>query len=137
YHELDNKGTTGGIGTARTEPNPQNGHSNAALGRLVYEPDAHSRFRITGEYVDSRLFTNVLTGLTPLPATGTTIDLLQARDTSRRGRIAGDWTWHGEGTLEFARLSGYWQNSKDRQFTDEDRSPVADRERLNTFENRV
>lgn len=137
YHELDNKATTGGIGTARTEPNPQDGHSNAALGRLVWEPDAHNRFRITGEYVDSRLDTNVLTGLTPLPATGTTIDLLQARDTSKRGRIAGDWTWSGEGTLEFARLSGYWQNSKDRQFTDEDRSPVADRERLNTFENRV
>jgi hemoglobin/transferrin/lactoferrin receptor protein len=139
YHELDNKGTTGGIGTARTEPNPQDGHSNAALGRLVYEPDTHNRFRITGEYVDSRLSTNVLTGLTALPAPvgSTTIDLLQARDTSKRGRIAGDWTWNGEGTLEFARLSGWWQNSKDRQFTDEDRSPVADRERLNTFENRV
>lgn len=131
YHELDNKATTGGTGTSRTEPNPQDGQSNAALGRIVYEPDAHNRFRITGEYVDSRLSTNVLTGLS------TTVELLQARDTGKRGRIAGDWTWRGEGTLEFARLSGYWQTSEDRQFTDEDRTPAADRERLNTFENRV
>lgn len=131
YHELDNKATMGGTGTSRTEPNPQDGQSNAALGRIVYAPDAHNRFRIAGEYVDSRLSTNVLTGLS------TTVELLQARDTGKRVRIAGDWTWRGEGTLEFARLSGYWQTSDDRQFTDEDRTPAADRERLNTFENRV
>ncbi len=131
FHELDNKGTVGGNGAARTEPNPQDGHSNAVLGRIVYEPDASNRFRITGEYQDSHVFTNVLTGLS------STVDLLQARDTTKRGRIAGDWFWTGTGLFDHARVSVWWQDGENRQFTDEDRTPAADRERLNTFENTV
>ncbi len=131
FHELDNMGTRGGTGTQRTEPNPQDGRSNAVLGRLVYEPDASNRFRITGEYQDSHIDTNVLTGLS------TTVDLLQARDSTKRGRIAGDWFWTGTGLFDHARVSAWWQNGENRQFTDEDRTPAADRERLNTFENTV
>ena len=131
FHELDNKGSKGGTGSARTEPNPQDGRTNAVLGRIVYEPDARNRFRITGEYQDSHVFTNVLTGLSA------TVDLLQARDTTRRGRIAGDWFWKGDGLFDHARLSVWWQDGENRQFTDEDRTPAADRERLNTFENTV
>ncbi|MDQ0248204.1 hemoglobin/transferrin/lactoferrin receptor protein [Sphingomonas kyeonggiensis] len=131
FHELDNKGTVGGTGALRTEPNPQDGRSNAVLGRLVYEPDAQNRFRITGEYQDSHIDTNVLTGLS------TTVDLLQARDSTKRGRIAGDWFWKGDGLFDHARVSAYWQDGENRQFTDEDRTPAADRERLNTFENTV
>jgi hemoglobin/transferrin/lactoferrin receptor protein len=131
FHELDNKGTVGGSGANRTEPNPQDGHTNAVLGRLVYEPDASNRFRLTGEYQDSHVFTNVLTGLS------TTVDLLQARDTTKRGRIAGDWFWKGDGLFDHARVSAWWQDGENRQFTDEDRTPAADRERLNTFENTV
>lgn len=131
FHELDNKGTVGGGGAARTEPNPQDGRSNAVLGRLVYEPDASNRFRITGEYQDSHVFTNVLTGLS------STVDLLQARDSTKRGRIAGDWFWKGDGLFDHARVSAWWQDGENRQFTDEDRTPAADRERLNTFENTV
>ena len=131
YSELDNKGETGGTGPGRTEANPQDGRSNAVLGRVVYEPGTGSRFRLTGEYLDTDLATDVLTGRSA------TVDLLHARDTGKRGRIAGDWIWTGEGAFEFARISAYWQNAEDRQFTDEDRTPAADRERLNTFENRV
>nr|WP_315590702.1 TonB-dependent hemoglobin/transferrin/lactoferrin family receptor [Sphingomonas psychrotolerans] len=131
HSELDNKGEVGGIGAARTEANPQDGRSNALLGRIVYEPGNGNRFRLTGEYLDTYLFTDVLTGRSA------TVELLQARDTGKRGRIAGDWTWSGEGLVEHARISAFWQNAEDRQFTDEDRTPAADRERLNTFENRV
>jgi hemoglobin/transferrin/lactoferrin receptor protein len=131
HSELDNKGETGGTGGLRTEANPQDGRSNALLGRIVYEPGNGNRFRLTGEYLDTYLFTDVLTGRSA------TVDLLQARDTGKRGRIAGDWTWTGEGTVDYARISAYWQNAEDRQFTDEDRTPAADRERLNTFENKV
>lgn len=136
FQELDNKGTVGGIGAARTRPNPQDGRSNAVLGRLVYDGPGGNRFRLTGEYLDTYLFTDVLTGLS-LPTAASRVDLLRARDTGKRGRIAGDWTWAGDGTFDYARISAYWQNADDRQFTDEDRSPAADRERLNTFENRV
>ncbi|MFV0643404.1 MAG: TonB-dependent receptor domain-containing protein, partial [Sphingomonadaceae bacterium] len=69
-------------------------------------------------------------------------DDLTARDTSERKRISLDWTWQGDGAIDYASLAAYWQQGKDVQFTDEDRSPVSatprpDRERLNTFENRV
>lgn len=131
FHELDNKGDMGGTGSLRTEPNPQDGRSNAVLGRVVYEPGNGHKFRLTGEYLDTHMNTDVLTGLS------TTVDLLKGRDSGKRGRIAGDWTWQGEGTFDYVRISAYWQDSDDRQFTDEDRTPAADRERLNTFENTV
>ena len=91
--ELDNKGhdRRHRHGPHRTQ-SAERPISDAALGRLVYEPDAHSHFRITGEYVDSPPLHQCAHRPDPLPATGTTIDLLQARDT-RRGRIASDWTW--------------------------------------------
>lgn len=131
FHELDNKGSVAGTGAARTEPNPQDGRSNAVLGRIVYEPVGGHKLRLTGEYLDTHLFTEGLTGLSP------TVELLRGIDTGSRKRIGLDWSWEGAGVIDFARAAVYWQNGEDRQFTDEDRTPAADRERLNTFENRV
>lgn len=130
FHELDNKGTNDSTGAARTTPNPQDGRSNAALARIVYQAGGH-RLRLTGEYFDSHLFTDVLSGLS------STVELLQGRDTSERKRAALDWSWDGAGAIEFARLAAFRQDADDVQFTDEDRTPLADRERRNTFENRV
>jgi hemoglobin/transferrin/lactoferrin receptor protein len=130
WSELDNKGTVDGTGGLRTEPNPQDGRSNALLGRIVYAPGSH-KFRLTGEYLDTLLTSDVLSGLTP------TVELLHGRDTGKRKRLSGDWTWQGDGAIEYAHVAAYWQDAEDRQFTDEDRTPAADRERLNTFENRV
>lgn len=131
WSELDNKGTVGSTGASRTEPNPQNGRSNAVLGRIVYDPASGHKLRLTGEYFETRLFTDGLTGLS------STVELLQARDTGKRKRVGLDWSWEGEGAIDFARAAVYWQDGDDRQFTDEDRTPAADRERLNSFENRV
>ncbi|PXA98977.1 TonB-dependent hemoglobin/transferrin/lactoferrin family receptor [Nostoc sp. 3335mG] len=131
YNELENQGTVGGRGAARTIANPQDGRSNAALGRIVWEPGNGHKLRLTGEYLDTRVDTDVQTGLS------STVDLLQARDTGKRTRVTADWSWQGAGLVEYARLAAFWQDAEDVQFTDEDRTPAADRERLNTFENRV
>ncbi|MDE8652996.1 TonB-dependent hemoglobin/transferrin/lactoferrin family receptor [Novosphingobium album (ex Liu et al. 2023)] len=131
YHELDNQGTVGGTGANRTRPNPQDGRSNAALGRIVYGPANGHKLRLTGEYLDTRLFTDGLTNLSP------SVELLQGIDTGKRKRVSLDWSWEGDGVIDFARAAVYWQDGEDRQFTDEDRTPAVDRERLNTFENRV
>ena len=131
FDELDNQGRVGGEGAARTRPNPQDGQSNAVLGKLVLEPGGGHRLRLTGEYLDNRVETDVLTGRSASVAD------LQARDTGKRWRVAADWQWAGSGTLEFARLAAYLQDADDRQFTFEDRTTLADRERLNTLENRV
>lgn len=131
FQELDNQGTNDVLGANRTTPNPQDGHSNAATARILWDPAGGHKVRLTGEYQDNALDTDLLSGRSA------SVDNLVARDTGKRWRVAGDWIWEGEGTLEMARVSAYWQSAKDRQFTQEDRTPLADRTRLNTFDNRV
>ena len=143
FKELDNKGDVGGLGGDRTLPNPQDGESNALLGKLVWQRGNH-RLRLTGEYLDSQLYTNVLTGQgpqylfggPPAPPAWTT-DRLEAEDETERTRVSADWTWLGEGVVDYAHLAAYWQSGEDIQYTEEDRTPSPDRSRLNTFENTV
>ena len=139
FNELANQGsldTNGGIGATRTLSNPQDGRSNAALGRLVFEPAGGHTLRLTGEYVDTRLNAVILSGQGS-NGFGSIIDSLTARDTGERKRITGDWSWTGDGTLQSIRAAVYWQDAFDSQFTDEMRTPTADRTRLNIFANRV
>ncbi|MES2987407.1 MAG: TonB-dependent hemoglobin/transferrin/lactoferrin family receptor [Pseudomonadota bacterium] len=131
FNELENQGVVAGTGAARTIANPQDGRSDAFLGRLVWEPGGGHKLRLTGEYLDTNLFTDVLTGRSA------TVDLVQATDTGKRIRVAADWTWQGQGMIDYARVSAYWQDAEDHQFTREDRTPAADRTRLNTFDNTV
>ncbi|WP_446653259.1 TonB-dependent hemoglobin/transferrin/lactoferrin family receptor [Blastomonas sp.] len=131
FEELENRGTNDVLGASRTTPNPQDGQSNAASARLVWDPAGGHKVRLTGEYLDNRMVTDLLSGRSA------SVDNLVARDTGKRWRVAGDWIWEGTGTIEMARASVYWQSAKDRQFTQEDRTPLADRTRLNTFDNRV
>lgn len=140
FQELENQGTVGGTGETRTLPNPQDGQSDAVLGKLVYTDGGH-KLRLTGEFLRTNVFSNVLSGEGPAylgaPNPSWNVDLLTAEDRTRRGRVSLDWSWQGEGVIDYAHVAGYWQDGKDIQFSDEDRSPVTDRERLNTFENRV
>jgi hemoglobin/transferrin/lactoferrin receptor protein len=131
YKELDNKGDVGGAGSGRTEPNPQDGRSNAALARIVYDPANGHKLRLTGEYLDTDLYTQGLTGLSA------SVDRLEGFDSGKRKRVSLDWSWEGEGVIDFARVALYWQDAEDNQYTEEDRTPAADRTRLNTLENRV
>lgn len=131
FEELDNEGTSDVIGAARTTPNPQDGNSDAVLGRIVLEPGGGHTLRLTGEYTSTVLFTDVLSG-----RSASVLDLY-GRDTGHRARFAADWSWEGDGLIEHLQLGAYWQDGEDRQFTFEDRNPAADRTRINTFENRV
>ncbi len=147
FAELKNRGTAGGLGSQRTLPNPQDGQSNAVLGKLVWNSGAH-RLRLTGEYLETELFSDVLSGQGPVslfgPFPSWIVDDLTARDNTERARVSLDWTYTGEGAIDYAHIAAYYQDGTDTQFTDEDRSPVPgsttprpDRERLNTFENEV
>jgi hemoglobin/transferrin/lactoferrin receptor protein len=147
FAELENRGTTEGTGPLRTAPNPQDGKSDAVLAKLVWDNGPH-RIRLTGEWLESAVETEVLTGLGPAftfgPRPVWNVDALNARDTTERTRASLDWTYDGtpEDAVEYAFLSAYWQDASDRQFAFEKRTtltatPAPDRERLNTFENRV
>lgn len=147
FGELENQGSNAGSGPLRTAPNPQDGQSDAVLAKLVWESGPH-RVRLTGEYLDSALETEVLSGLGPAftfgPRPVWTVDALNARDTAERARASIDWTYDGNSgdAIEYASLSAYWQDAEDRQFALEERTtltatPAPDRERLNTFANEV
>lgn len=139
FNELENQGSlgaAGGIGATRTLSNPQDGDSNALLARLVFEPGVGHKFRITGEYVDTRLDASILSGQGS-NGLGSIVDSLTAHDTGKRKRVTADWSWAGDGAFEAGRVAIYWQDAFDRQFTEELRTPAADRTRINTFENRV
>ncbi|MEP2736407.1 MAG: TonB-dependent hemoglobin/transferrin/lactoferrin family receptor [Erythrobacter sp.] len=148
FQELDNQGTNDVLGSNRTTPNPQDGESNSLLGKLVWAQGNH-RVRLTGEYQEREVFSEVLSGTGPVffgPFPAWNVDSLTALDTTERKRASVDWTWSadeaGSGILDYAHIAAYWQDGEDRQFADEDRSPLSatprpDRERINTFDNRV
>ncbi|WP_082835558.1 MULTISPECIES: TonB-dependent hemoglobin/transferrin/lactoferrin family receptor [unclassified Erythrobacter] len=145
FQELENRGEIGGLGSSRTLPNPQDGTSDAFLGKLLWDTGAH-RVRLTGEYLETEVATDILSGQGPAflfgPFPSWIVYDLTALDTTERGRVSLDWTYAGEGVIDYAHAAAYYQDGQDVQFTDEDRSPVGatprpDRERLNTFENEV
>jgi hemoglobin/transferrin/lactoferrin receptor protein len=147
FGELENRGTNEGNGPLRTAPNPQDGRSDAVLAKLVWDNGPH-RIRLSGEWLDSAVETEVLSGLGPAftfgPRPVWNVDALGARDTVERKRASLDWTYDGTSAdvIEYAFLSAFWQDAEDRQFAFEERTtltatPAPDRERLNTFENRV
>ena len=129
--ELENQGTNDSATSARTTPNPQDTRSNAVLGKIVFAPNDRHRLRLTAEYGDGRVLTNVLSGRSA------TVLAVLGRDTTERRRASLDWRYNGDGALDFAQIAVYWQDSENRQFTFEDREPLVDRTRLNTFENEV
>jgi hemoglobin/transferrin/lactoferrin receptor protein len=144
--ELENNAAASAIrdvpDSRRTAPNPQDTASNAALGKLVWQPDAHNRIRLTVDHLDARTSTNVLSGRStppnpPAVLSSTAVLDLQARDTTRRDRVSLDWRRENDGVVDFLQLSLYWQDGKNRQFSAEDRNTALDRTRINTFENRV
>jgi len=130
-HELETSGDVGGTGPTRTKANPQDTSSNALLGKLIFIPAAGHRLRLTGEYADGKVETDVLSA-SPL-----TTASLTARDRIERSRVSLDWRYEGEGWIETAQAVIYWQDAKNRQAAFEDRTVAADRERRNTFDNRV
>tara|TARA_R110002033_G_scaffold25634_2_gene59010 strand:- start:10291 stop:12537 length:2247 start_codon:yes stop_codon:yes gene_type:complete len=149
FEELDNKGSIDSNDASRTTPNPQDGESNAFLGKLVWSRGAH-KVRLTGEYLERKLFSDILSGQGPVFLFGSTpswiVDRMTARDKTRRSRASIDYTYDrgekGSGLIDYAHLAAYWQDGKDRQFALEERSPTGatprpDRERLNTFDNEV
>jgi len=149
FDELGNQGTIYIEGPTRTTPNPQDGESNALLGKLVWS-DGNHRLRFTGEYLEREVFSDILSGRGPVVLFGPTpswiVDNLTANDTTERVRSSVDWTWQaneqGAGLLDYVHIAAYYQDGKDRQFANEERSPTGatprpDRERLNTFDNRV
>lgn len=131
-------GTNDSANTDRTTANPEDNKSNAVLGKLIYSPNDRSRFRLTVDHLDRDVDWTVLSAIAKPPLASTSVLGLTAFDRLKRDRVSLDHRFDGgQGLIEAAQTTLYWQRSKTRQFSAEDRNTAADRTRDATFDNRV
>ena len=134
---LANQGRNDSRSILRTTANPQATDSNAVLAKLVWTPAPGHRLRATYEHNHRITATDVLSAIALAPLGPTSVVGLTARDTSRRGRASLDWRYVGKGLFERASLTGFYQDSRTRQFSAEDRNTAPDRNRDNRFDNEI
>lgn len=131
-------GTNDSANTDRTTANPEDNASNSFLGKLIYSPNDKNRFRVTVDHMDRDVDWTVLSAIAKPPLASTSVLGLTAFDKVKRNRVSADHRFDGgEGLINAARTTLYWQNSKTRQFSAEDRNTAVDRTRDATFDNRV
>lgn len=131
-HEQETQGTKDVLGSLRDTANPQDVVSNAWMARGVFDLNDQNRFRLTWDHLDREVISDILSGQT------VTVPQVLGTDTTDRDRVSLDWIFeNGGGFIEDARVTAYWQDADVRQFTFEDRNPLADRTRDNTFDNQV
>lgn len=129
--ETENKGSVGGVGATRTEPNPQDFSSNASLGKLVWEVNPNHTLRLTYDHLDSEMDGDALS------SRSATVLAVTAHDETQRDRVSADWRFQDFAGLSDGSVSLYWQDATTRQYTFEDRIPAVDRVRDTTFDNTV
>lgn len=125
--ETENQGEVGGIGAARTQPNPQQRDGRSVLAKVVYESGQDQRFKLTVEGNEDSTDTEMLTARGYQPLTRATNDRVVARDHQTRARIAFAHEWDG---LESAFADSldwqvYRQDSETTQYTREERTLPA------------
>ncbi|MET4683194.1 TonB-dependent hemoglobin/transferrin/lactoferrin family receptor [Brevundimonas faecalis] len=129
--ETENMAKTGGVGAARTLPNPQDFSSNAVLGKLVWDVNDNHTLRLTYDHFDQDMEGEALSSYSA------TVIGLTAQDETQRDRVSLDWRFTDFLGLDSGSVAAYWQDSTTRQFTYEDRTPAVDRTRDVTFDNSI
>src|SRR5690606_21342257 len=121
--ETDNMGTDGSVGAARTRPNPQRRDGRSLLGRLVFEPSAHQRFRLTVEGNEDSADTDMLASYGLQAMTGATNTRVAAADHQTRARLS---LAHGVAALASSFADALdWQLHRQDSETTQD--PLEDR----------
>ena len=131
-------GTNNSANTDRTTANPEDNQSNAILAKLVYSPNDNNRIRLTLDHLDRDVDWTVLSAIAKPPLASTSVIGMTAFDEVKRDRVSVDHRFDGgQGLIDTAQTTLYWQKSTTRQFSAEDRNTAADRTRDATFNNRV
>ncbi len=89
-HEPRNLGSVGGVGSTRTQPNPQDHLGRSVLAKLVFTPTAAQQFRLTLERNAGQTETDMLSSLGLQPSIGAINTRVAARDKQWRTRISLD-----------------------------------------------
>lgn len=131
-------GTNNSANTDRTAANPEDNQSNAILGKLIFSPNDNNRIRLTVDHLDRDVDWTVLSAIAKPPLAATSVIGMTAFDNVKRDRVSVDHRFDGgQGLIDTAQTTLYWQKSTTRQFSAEDRNTAADRTRDATFNNRV
>lgn len=125
--ETENKGELGGVGSARTKPNPQDRDGRSLLSKLVFAPVDGHRFVLTAEGNEDRADTDMLTSQGVQALTGAINDRVLARDHQTRARVS---FAHEADSLSSAFADSvhwqvYRQDSETTQYTREERTLPA------------
>lgn len=125
--ETENQGSVGGVGSARTRPNPQERDGRSLLAKLVYAPDQTQQFTLTVEGNEDATDTDLLTQRGLQPLTGATNTSVTARDHQTRARVAFSHAWNGVESAFADNLDWqiYRQDSETTQYTREERTLPA------------
>lgn len=125
--ETENQGSVGGVGSARTQPNPQERDGRSLLGKLVFAPDQRQQFALTVEGNEDATDTDLLTQRGLQPLTGATNTSVTARDKQTRARVAFSHEWNGLASAFADSLDWqlYRQDSETTQHTREQRTLPA------------
>ncbi|HAD84589.1 MAG TPA: TonB-dependent hemoglobin/transferrin/lactoferrin family receptor, partial [Brevundimonas sp.] len=129
--ETENMAETGGVGAARTQPNPQDFASNAVLAKLVWDAAPNHTLRLTYDHFDQDMEGEALSSYSA-SVTG-----LSAQDETQRDRVSLDWRFDDFLGLDSGSAAVFWQDATTRQFTFEQRPTLGDRTRDVTFDNAV
>ena len=117
-HEMMNKGDVGGTGAARTEPNPQDTHTESQLIKWIVPAGDRWSWTAAGERYARDVTTDVLS-LNPQSARTVR---LTADDRARRSRGSIEAVGHDAGPWTAVHVTAYAQRSETAQDTDEVRA---------------
>ncbi len=122
--ETENQGEVGGLGSARTRPNPQDRDGRSLLSKLVFAPSEYQRFHLTVEGNEDRTETDLLTsrGLQPLTGAINTLVLGDDRQTRARVSFAHEMDAWDTGLADSFDWQIYRQDSETTQYTLEERT---------------
>lgn len=127
---LENMGTNHVAGLARTTPNPEKDRSSSLMGRLVFTPSAAQKHVFTLENVDKRADYELLSART------STVADSDARTNMKRWRASwqGQWRELGTALADELQLMASYQKSDAREFANETRIGLPNRERDVTYD---
>ncbi len=121
--DYQNQGSNRAANAARTVPNPQDGRAESVLLKGVWDLTTTQRISLTGEFVDSNMRVNVLSGVTAVASAATRTTALNADDSNRRERVSLRYTADALRSRWFDSIDllGYGQDSTTEQLTTEQR----------------
>ncbi|GAB7126919.1 TonB-dependent receptor [Silvimonas sp. JCM 19000] len=125
-HEMDNKGETGGTGSNRTEPDPQDSSSENFLGKLQHYFDGGHKLGLTGEYRHTSTDSDMYSDLT------SAIKSSRAEDVQSRKRVSLEYDYTAPDNAHFfdsASARAWWQQLDSDQHRYQVRTTAANYQR--------